>query len=335
MKDPPLNLTAKRFTRISSIAFGIFALYSAVWAIPNALWYPRILVSDLMRFGFILVAMVFGLALLFPHRFIPALRRRAAQITPAPLKFICALLMCVCLFVAMLSGAVNIWIVFPVVIAFLVAFVFPGLAFRGLTITNSEDISLRALSLLAGERLRNGPKRERALVMAVGADFFMGLVWFAFGRQTLPSPMWGALAGGASVIAGGFMTAVFGRSVVRVLPDNTRCGAFPGLAFWGLVVLAMSIAGCRALLLEAVPTSAAFFWGESATQHAIVIQSNPDKRRKGCYGAVDLRTAGGEIELCNLSREFLESLAQGDTVEISGKATRFGQTIETLRLLEG
>ncbi len=327
-------MTAKRFTQISSIAFGIFALYSAIWAIPNALWFPRILVNDLVRFGFILVTTIFGLALLFPHRFIPALRRLAERITPGPLKFICALLMCVCLFVAMLSGAVNIWVLYPVIIAFLVAFVFPGLAFRGLTITNSEDISLRALSLLAGERLRNGPKRERVLGMAVGVILLMGLVWFVFGKQTLPSPMWGAVGGWASVIVGGFMTAVFGRSSVRALPDNTRRGALPGLALWGLVLLALSIVGCRALFLEAVPTSAAFLWGESATQNAIVIQSNPDKRRKGCHGSVDLQTAGGDMELCNLSRGFLESLAQGDIVEISGRATGFGQTIETLRLLK-
>lgn len=121
-------MTAKRFTRISSIAFGIFALFSAIWAIPNALWFPRILVNDLMRFGFILAAMVFGVALLCPHRFIPALRRLADRLTPAPVKFLCALMMCVCLFVALLSGAVNIWIVYPVVAAFLVAFDF----FRGL-----------------------------------------------------------------------------------------------------------------------------------------------------------------------------------------------------------
>jgi len=83
-----------------------------------------------------------------------------------------------------------------------------------------------------------------------------------------------------------------------------------------------------------IPTSAAFLWGESASQNMIVIQSNPDKSRKGCYGSVDLQTASGDIGICNLSRGFLESLAPGDTVEISGRATRFGQTIETLRLLE-
>ncbi len=115
-------MTAKRFTQISSVAFGVFALYSAILAVPHALWFPRILVNDLMRFGFILLAMAFGLALLFPHRFIPALRRRAEHTTPAPLKFLCALLMCVCLFVAMLSGAVSLWIFYPVVIAFLVIF---------------------------------------------------------------------------------------------------------------------------------------------------------------------------------------------------------------------
>jgi hypothetical protein len=324
-----------RFTQIASIVFGIFALYSAIWAVPNALWFPRNLVSDLMRFGFILVTIIFGVALLFPHRFIPALRKRAAQITPAPLKFMCALLMCVCLFVALLSGAVNIWIASLVVTGFLVAFVLPGFAFRGLIITNSEDISLRALGLLAGEQIRNGPKRERGLFLAVGALFFMGLVWFFFGKQTLPSPMWGAVAGWGAVIVGGGMTAIFGRPYVRALPDNTRRGALPGLALWGLVMLAMSIAGCRALLHDAIPTSAAFFFGETASQNTIVLQSNPDKRRKGCYGSVELRTASGDIELCNLSREFLESLTPGDTVEISGKATRFGQTIETLRLLEG
>lgn len=136
-----INLTAMRFTQITSIAFGVFALYSAIWAVPSALWYPRSFGSVTLRFGFILASMIFGLVLLFPDRFIPALRRRAEDITPAPLKFLCGLMMCVCLFVTLLSGAVNVWIVYPLVAAFLVAFVFPGLAFRNLAFTPPVEIS--------------------------------------------------------------------------------------------------------------------------------------------------------------------------------------------------
>lgn len=323
-------MTAKRFTQISSIAFGIFALYSAMWAV----WDPRIHVNDLLRFGFILVAIIFGLALLFPHSFIPALRRRAEQMAPAPLKFLCGVLMCICLIVAMISGAANIWIVYPVATAFLVAFVFPGIAFRNLTFTPIETISLGELGQLAHEKLHKESKLKSGLLFVMYILMSVGLAWAVLGKQTLPSPWLGAVAGWASVLGGSVITIVIARPYLQALPGSARRGSLPGLAFWGFVILAISIVGCRALLLMAVPTSAAFFWGESATQNAIVIKSNPDKSRKGCYGSVDLQTAGGDIELCNLSRGFLEALTRGDTVVITGRATLFGQTIETLRLLK-
>ncbi|MBL1436632.1 MAG: hypothetical protein COB08_010590 [Rhodobacteraceae bacterium] len=329
-----INMTAKRFTQISSFLFGAFALYSAILAVPLALWFPRILVNDLVRFGFILTALIFGLGLLFPHRFTPALRRLAERITPAPVKFLCGLMMCVCLFVAMLSGAVNGWVVSPIVTGFFVAFVFPGLAFRNLSFTRPEKIGMQELSRLAGEKLRKGPKLKRGLVVTTLALLVIGLAWGILGKQTIPSPLWAALAGWIGIFGGGLMSVVIGRPVLQALPDSARRGSLPGLAFWGAVMLALSIFGCRAILLGAIPTGAAYFWGEETTQNAIVVKSSPDKRRKGCHGSVDLRIATGDLEICNLSRGFLEELTRGDTVVISGRATRFGQTIESFRLLE-
>lgn len=324
-------MTASRFTQISSIVFGFFALYSAIWAIPTALWYPR---NFAIEVGLILTSMVFGLALLFAHRFIPALRRTAEHITPAPLKFLCALLMCVCIFVAKLSGAVNSWLSYPIVAGFLVAFVYPGLVFRNISIFPLEEISVGEHRRLAGEEIRKGSKLNRVLFGAISVLFFMGLAWAVLGKQTIPSPLWGALAGWIAILSGGLMSIVICRPYLQALPDSARRGSLPGLAFWGAVILAISIVGCRAILLGAIPTGAAYFWGEGAMQNSIVVKSTPNKRRKGCYGSVDIRTATGELELCNISRDFLEKITRGDTLVIIGRATRLGQTIESFRLIK-
>ncbi len=182
--------------------------------------------------------------------------------------------------------------------------------------------------------MRNRPKFERGVFVAILVLLSVGLAWAVLGKKTLPSPLWGALAGWMGTLAGGLMAFMISRLYLQVLPQRARRGSLSGLAFWGAIMLAFSIVGGRAILLGVIPAGAAYFWGEEATQNAIVLKSSPDKRRKGCSGSVELRTATGEIELCDISRDFLENLTRGDTVVITGRGTRLGQTIETLRVLK-
>lgn len=321
-------MTAHRFTQIASIVFGIFALYTAIWAIPTALWYPRNLASDIVRFGFILASMIFGLALLFPHRFIPALRREAEHSTPDPLRFLCALMMCVCLFVAMLSGTVSIWLRFPIVAGFIVAFVYPGLVYRNISIIPSENIDISELAELAGEKTRKGPKFNRRLQLAILILLILGPAWAVFSKQTIPNPLWALLSGWIAIFGAVFMTAVIFRTILQVLPKSARRGSLVEMTLWVTVIFGISVWGNRAILLNLIPTDAAYFWGESIAQNSIVVKSKPRESRKGCYGSVDIRIATDEIEICNISRDFLEKLSQGDTLVIIGRATRFGQTID-------
>lgn len=326
------------FNHIASILFGLLALYSATYALPNALSYTRDLGSDFLRLGFILFAVVTGLTLLLPHRLIPALRRIAAQTTPGPVRFTCALAMVICAFVAKLSGAVTLWMHLPVVVSFILVFVFPGFLYRDLCIISSEEISMRELGSTVGAEIRKGSRVGRYLFLCSIALVVLAILSFAFGKtlglQTIPNPFWATLSAWVAALGGVAVTAVIIRPYFQLMPKRARYKSLPNLFLLAAALLIFSIVGNRALLLEALPTGAAYFQGAEAVQNFTVVKSRPNSRKKFCYGSVSIRTARGVQEICNFGPEFLRELSPGDTLAVVGKVTRLGLTIRELRFVD-
>ncbi|NRB20288.1 MAG: hypothetical protein HRU33_22815 [Rhodobacteraceae bacterium] len=164
---------ANWFIHICSIFFGIFAIFTAIHAVPNAIWYPRDLGSDSARFGFILLAMGAGLALILPDRLLPAIQRIAAQSAPPPVRFLGVLVLFVCLSVAKLSGAVSQAAAFPVIAGFVLTFVFPGVVFWGVPEVSGKKISVWGLIKIVGIELQRGLKYRRYLFISLLALFFL------------------------------------------------------------------------------------------------------------------------------------------------------------------
>lgn len=329
-----------RFVQIAAVAFGVFALFVAGRAVPIALWYPRNVYHDMLRFGFIAATMIVGLTLIFPHRSISALRELAAKIGLGPVRLLIALAMLICLLVARLSGAVALLASLPIVGAFVVAFIFPGLAFRGLTERESAvavaegGLSPLELGAAVGAELRTGPKVTRYVYLTFTGLIFLGALGIILGIQAIPVPFWARISTWGAVLCGGLATALFARPAFRLTPNDARRQTFPGLVVLTFALLAITIFAYRTVLHDVLPVSVAYLWGRESIQKVTVVASKPHTRRKACHGSVVVKTAAGTQEICNLSQEFLGALSTGDTVLISGRATRLGQTIDILTLVD-
>ena len=328
-------MTEKRFVYFSAVVFGLFALFVAGRAVPNALWYPRNIYHDILRFGFIAATLAVGLVSIFPHRSVPAVRQLAAQTSSGPVRLLIAVAMVICLFVARLSGVAGLWIV-PIAGGFFIAFIFPGLAFRKLPANGADaagvgwTLTPRELGQAVGVELRAGPKSLRYLFVVFYGLIVLGVFWMVAGLRAIPSPFWSELSAWGALLSGGLATALFALPVFRLMPRGVHRQALPSLVILFCVLLAISTFGFRLLLRDVVPVTAAYLWGHDATQKATVVTSRPQTRRKGWHGSVDIETSVGVIEVWNLPPDLLGELSTGDKVLIVGRATRLGQAVQKL-----
>ncbi len=320
-----------RFTSTVSIVFGVFALLSAALAVSVAVRHSGTVWADLLRFGFILITAGIGLALLRPHRVLPVLRRAARRVGSGPVRFALALVMFIPALVAMLSGAFPPWITYAGLILYFAAFVLPGTAFRG-----TPFIPINALGLQDIHELAYPMKRTRPILRSTHfgafALFVLALVVFFLVPQTITSAAWRPVAGWVALLAAVASVVAFSLPYFMAIPIDFRVQAMPALVLQTAFFLLITAYLYWIVLLNALPAVLARTSGDDVERGYLIVEVEPNRRRKGCHGPMQFQTPAGRQEICNLPKEFLEKISPGDILLVSGKATILGQTIEGVRV---
>ena len=328
-------MTITRFNHLAAFLFGLLAIYTAAHAALNVLSLQRSLGRDLSLFSAILFTASVGLALLWPHRLIPLLRRIAAYIGAGQLGFLCGVALVICAFVAVLSRAVPLWVCLPVAISFTLAFVMPGFSFRDIKDAPSEQMSTLELGELIGERVRNGPQVSGYLFIAASVfvilNMLVGCIGMLLGVQSIPTPSHMSVSIWIAALCGIAAPATTLRPFFQWMVEEKRYSGMPSFLLMAAIVIGMSIYLTRINLVQVLPVVASYFSGQDAVAHFSVVKVDYGST-KFCRGSVFVETAYGVEEICHVSSDFLRLLSPGDGVTVVGKETRLGLTVDGLWL---
>ena len=311
------------FTHFAAMTFGLFALIVAIAAVPVALKHTGNIAAISALFGMIAVSAVAG-ALFLPGRATVAMLRRAAiQTGTGPLIFACALVMPIPVIVNSLSGLVPYWLGLSVTGCFLAAFVFPARMYRGVVIPPDPSVTSPEAGMLVGRKVREN-RFFFWLFTTASVLLFASLVAYVFAPQSLPSAAWRSLSGTIAVLLAFATITKIMLPFFQVTPKDARARKWPGLSVMAGFSLLMAIAGYRAILLDVTPAVAARLAGNDVTRSYQILSVEPRYHRKLCSVRIRLMTETGPFELCNVTAEALDDLAQQDQMTIAGKATWFG-----------
>ena len=329
-------MSALTFTHLASVLFGAFALYASARAGLDVARADHWAVLSMAR---VLVGLVAGGAMVASGWFVPAVRRAAERATDGPVRFSLSIVMLVVLFNAAVSRTGGLWTMVPVA-AFLAAFILPGTAFRGLVAPEVDEKAITEFEQQAmkdvGERMRKRSPVLRSVFLIVVLGVFLsplGVFWPIFSPYSVwTTPTWVMIAVCSSLAYGIFVTGyVFGTYIVRV-PPPLRAVAMPRYILYAAFSL-LGLPFCMLLFLGGtIPDMAARLWGTEVTGTFTVVRSDPKTSSKGCKDRVHVATEDGLESLCNLGRTLGEVPRVGDRLDIRGRSTWFGQTVEQVRL---
>ncbi len=322
-------MTSQNFTRIAATLFGIFALIVAAAELPQAMSRADGSATDSIRFAMVAISAVAGALFLFARATTAMLRTIANSTGTGLLQFCCALIMPVPVTVSTLSEIVPYWLGLTLTGIFMVAFVFPGTAYRGLVPAASSALDMQTLGAMAKPLLHRNKWIKR--IYSVAAFMIpLPFIFFLYGPRVIVSQTWQAQG---EWLAVGFALAATGITLLPlfwVVPSAARAGTWPGLAVCAVVTGLVLTAAYQIMLLRSVPAIAAGFGGSGTVLTFPVLKVDPDNSGRFCSNSVWIGTDAGPVKLCNFLPEELEALALRKTLRISGKSTWMGQVARVI-----
>jgi hypothetical protein len=320
-------MTASNFTRLVSILFGVFALYAAARGFPVSLRHASESAADSVRFCLVLITAILGVMFLHAERVLAVTRRIARRTSPGPIRFSFGVIMVIAASSARLSNAISPWIAASIAMAFTVAFIVPGVAFRGLVVKPSREMSLREIGELVGLALRKSRRYSAPFIISSTMLISSVLSW-AYSPQSIPSPTWATLAAWLAIFAALLTVFVICLPFWLVTPKEARDRTFPAIALFTIFSFLIATGGYRSLLIDLLPIGIAQYAGEEVANTFKIIKVVPNKYQRFCHSSLYIRTSAGVRELCNLPPDLLSVLSPGEVLVISGKMTLLGQTVE-------
>ncbi|WP_324751650.1 hypothetical protein [Roseovarius sp. Pro17] len=322
-------MTQSDFTRLAAMIFGLFSLIVAIAAVPEALNRAGSIGADSIRFAMIAISVAAGVVFLRARATIAMLRRIAGSTGTGPLRFCCALVMPVPVLINSLSGIVPYWAGLCIMGAFLIAFVFPGLAFRGVIVTASSALSMQDLGTLAKPMIH----RNRWILYGYSAAtgmLVLPFIFFIYAPQVILSEAYRPVG---EWLAFGLPLGVIGITMLPlfwVVPAAARPRTLPGLTVCTAVTAFLAVAGYNIMLLRSVPAIAARIGGSEIVLSYPILTVEPDQTGRFCSRSVQIGTDAGPVKLCNFSPEMFEALTQSETLQITGKSTWMGQVASVI-----
>lgn len=324
-------MSALTFTHIGSVLFGAFALYVSARSGLGVARADHWTMFSMIRVSIGLVA---GGAMIASGWFVPAIRRLAERTTDGPIRFSLSIVMVVVLVNARLSQTGGLWTMVPIA-AFLAAFVVPGTAFRGLASPEIDEAEITQFEQGAMRELGKRWPILRSVSLVVFLLMLLSILsylWNIFGGTfpVLQAPTWDRIAWWSSLVFGLVAAGLFFGIYIVTVPARLRAVAMPRYLLMATVSMPMMTVCMLSFLHHNVPVTAARFWGTEVTRPFLVVRSDPNADKKFCEDRVHVATDAGPQSLCNLARMFGETPRVGDRLDIRGRSTWFGQTVEVI-----